>query len=309
MFPRFFWFLLPIYFLATPAYSKDKLSCALIKNDANGYYVSKSALSVKVPKGSVLKLVGKSKKGQYLKLEIYEKPIWLHKKHVKLLKESECQSQVQSQIKSNNTHLYFMVGYSLNASTESFDELKTNIPDASNVSSLPNPIVTSIDKGSGYIFGVCHDRALNIFFLTFCGAYRSETFKVNTRPNPTPPSDSATLDELDTKVLTYDLQSLNASFLFNYYHDLQVHSRIGLGLGFSSDYYFQEKPTFEYFTGTVVKGELNVIETGPNGFYTLPILQASYDYKVQKMDEVQIYGAVFEFRTTGEISLRLRFGF
>jgi hypothetical protein len=111
MFPRFFLVLIPLYFFTLTAFSQNQFTCGLVTTDANGYYVSKSALSVKVPKGSVLRLVGKSKKGQYLKLEIYEKPIWLHKKYIKLLRDPECQSQVEQQIKPKNTHLYFMVGY------------------------------------------------------------------------------------------------------------------------------------------------------------------------------------------------------
>lgn len=311
MFPRFFFFLtLNFIFLTGPlVLAQTQWSCALIKADANGYYVSKNALSVKIPKGSILKLLGKSRKGQYIQLEIYEKPIWLHKRYVKPLKEEECQTRVQKEVSPKTSHLYFMAGYTMNVSAEAFESLVNTVPDPSSVSSLPNPIVTSVEKGAGYAFGVCHDRALSLFFITFCGTYRTESYKINTRPNPSPPADTVTLDELDSKTITYDMQSLSGAFLFNYYYDLQVHSRIGVGLGFSSDYYFQEKPTFDFYTGTVVKGELNTIETGPNGFFTAPLLQASYDYKIHKLDEVQIYGIVMEFKTSGELGLRLRFGF
>ena len=200
------------------------------------------------------------------------------------------------------------LGYFMNSQENALKNLLISVPDPSSVASLPNPIVSEVKKGKGFEIGACGQMPMWKIHVAACAGYLRESFTVVSRPNPAPPSDTITLNSLSSTETVYNFQGVLGQLTAQYLYQINKNNQIGFGLGINSSYYLGEAQSFEYRTGSVFKAESTTIPFGPKGFVIKPVVQLGYDYQFLSGSFIQSVGVALEYKTTGDIGLKLGFG-
>ena len=141
------------------------------------------------------------------------------------------------------------------------------MPDPSNVGQLPDPIITSVEKGKGlYVGPLMEMRFSDNFKLKLGAQYQENKYIYKGKQNPTIAPNS--LDSLPDMEGTIKNQSLVFSAVPAIEFGGHNH-RVGLGISIRTHYYISKPASITYRVGTVFKGNEVVTEAGPKGFESL----------------------------------------
>jgi hypothetical protein len=284
------------------------VGCVETKSLIQGRIDARNKNFIEIPAEQIVSFVGKNKSGTFYRVRFGDQLLWVPSNSVKHVGLEKC--SIAKEVIRAEDKLKFEVylGYFFNSQEDALKNLLVSVPDPSSVASLPNPIVSEVKKGKGFEIGACGQIPVWKIHISGCAGYLRESFTIVSRPNPSPPSDTVTLDSLLTSETTYNFQAILGQLSAKYLLRLNKKNQIGFGLGMSSSYYLGEAQSFEYRTGTVFKAESTIIPFGPKGFVIKPVLQLGYDYQFLTGSFIQSIGLTVEYKTTGDIGLKLGFG-
>lgn len=243
---------------------------------------------------------------------IYEdKPLNLKGKFLKWASNDDCLAPHEKSKFRRFQNFSFYFGYVTNGANSSFDNILSKIPNPSSVSALPNPIVEKISSGTGWELGACLKSPLGKTPLSthWCGYYQTLGFEATERPNPNPPSEPTTLNQLSTAKTKYDYQKIGgiAEVAWSWLRTKNNQSNVGIFL--NANYFLTQMKKFEYRTGTVFKAESNTVETGPNGASVDYGLSAEYIYFFNAKNNLKNLGLKLEYNINNTMVAKVSFGF
>ncbi len=272
---------------------------------------SRSKEVYKIEVGSVLDVESFNFQEQIFVVSLGDKHWRINQKFIEPLPADQCRKAKPLEPPFRTTRYTVFTSIFANSGNSTFNNIKTKVPNPNSVSSLPNPIVDSIEKGAGYEIGSCLSSPIGKWKISgnYCASYISQKFKVSKRPNPTPPSDQISLAELSTEYESYQFQMFSASMDITGKLWGRKSQALKIGGLISAGYYIGEMKKFEYRTGTVFKAESNSISTGPSGTNLNFGLLTEYAYSFDTSNLLKSVGLRLDYKIDGETGLRLTFGF
>lgn len=186
--------------------------------------------------------------------------------------------------------LGFEVGYGMGYSAAAYSNFLTDIPDASNVGPLSNPIITEIEKGKGLYLGPLLEVGLSQSFKLKVGAhYQEKIFTYKGKENPTVAPN--TLDSLPDVQGTVKNQAIVFS-LSPAYEFGEKRNRMGVGIQARTTYYISPQSKLTYRVGTVFKANEVTVEAGPKGFATQALLNGYYQWRAKDKAPFRVRGTL-----------------
>ena len=187
----------------------------------------------------------------------------------------------------------------MSVDSDAYSYLITDVPDPSSVSCLQNPLVRSINPGSGHRVGVNGVYHFNSWLSVRGGAhFETLTYQVDLLDNPHPDPGNTSCALVSTDISSLSSRSIsitenNMVFPLGliYRMKLAENHHILLSAHFNSVYNIEQDQALEFYTGqTLSKQTLNTFTIGVDTFRTNSDfeLRYIYDYPIDQKDSFGI---------------------